>query len=163
MAYDNNIKEQLDRIEKKLGQATPHPHFFGYEYKSKMKIFGMPLVHIAQGVDPQTGKPRVAKGFIAIGNIAVGVFALGGISLGVFSFAGVGLGIVTFAGCAIGLGIAIGGLAVGTIAAGGLAVGYYALGGAAFGAHTISGSGADPQAVEFFKRFWPGIEKIYNR
>jgi len=57
----------------------------GYEYRSQASLFGLPLVHIASGVDPSTGRPRVAKGIIAIGNIAVGGLAIGGASFGVVS------------------------------------------------------------------------------
>jgi hypothetical protein len=44
----------------------------GFEYRSPLVIGGWPLLHICVGVDPQTMRPRVAKGIIAIGNIAVG-------------------------------------------------------------------------------------------
>ncbi len=51
---------------------------FTYEYRSKKELFGLPLVHIVYGlgIDPLTGKFRVAKGIIAIGNIAVGGLAI---------------------------------------------------------------------------------------
>ena len=63
--------------------ATGYGYYgWNYEYKSEAKFFGLPLIHIAQGIDPNTGAPRVAKGIIAIGNIAIGVFALGGLALG---------------------------------------------------------------------------------
>jgi hypothetical protein len=52
-----------------------------YEYKSEAELFGLPLVHIARGIDPKTGAPRVAKGIIAIGNIAVGVLPWVGLLL----------------------------------------------------------------------------------
>src|SRR5207244_5786630 len=51
---------------------------YGYEYRSKATLFGLPLVHIAYGMDPETGRRRVAKGIIAIGDLAIGVIALGG-------------------------------------------------------------------------------------
>src|SRR5512139_3330034 len=66
--------------------STPIPmgsygyYRWNYEYKSQAELFGLPLIHIAQGIDPKTGAPRVAKGIIAIGNIAVGVIALGGLA-----------------------------------------------------------------------------------
>ena len=56
---------------------------YNYEYKSETELFGLPLVHIAYGYDPETLRPRIAKGIIAIGNIAFGLlFAIGGLSLG---------------------------------------------------------------------------------
>ena len=45
---------------------------WNYEYKSESELFGWPLIHITQGINPETSAPRVAKGIIAIGNIAVG-------------------------------------------------------------------------------------------
>lgn len=134
---------------------------FGHEYKSKTTIFGLPLVHIATGIDPATGKKRVAKGIIAIGDVAVGViaiggvamggFATGGLSFGVLSLGGLSLGIVVaIGGCAVGGVLAFGGLAIGSVALGGLAIGYYAFGGGAFGMHTMSGAGIDPEAERLF-------------
>jgi hypothetical protein len=125
----------------------------GYEYISETSLFGLPLVHIAQGFDPSTGRPRVAKGIIAIGSIAVGGLAIGGLSVGVVSLGGLSLGLIALGGAAVGLLLALGGLAIGLVAIGGGAIGYYALGGGAFGVHPLGGNAQDPQAVEFFKRY----------
>jgi hypothetical protein len=125
----------------------------GYEYMSETSLFGLPLVHIVSGLDPSTGRPRIAKGIIAIGNIAVGVLAIGGLSFGVVSFGGLALGLLALGGAAVGLLLALGGMAIGLVAIGGGAIGYYALGGGAFGVHPLGGNVQDPQAVEFFKRF----------
>ena len=125
----------------------------GYEYRSEASLFGLPLVHIATGINLSTGRPRIAKGIIAIGNIAVGGLALGGLSFGVVSFGGLALGLIALGGAAVGLLLALGGLAVGLIAIGGGAIGYYALGGGAWGAHPLGGNIQDPQAVEFFKHY----------
>jgi len=65
--------------------------WFGYEYRSKTELFGLPLVHIASGFNPLTRRPRLAKGIIAIGNIAVGGLAVGGLSFGVVSLGGLAL------------------------------------------------------------------------
>lgn len=105
-----------------------------YEYKSKRTLFGLPLVHINMGIGP-----RVAKGIIAIGDIAIGVVSLGGLALGLISFGGLALGLLLcLGGIAIG-GIAFGGLVVGVLAIGGLAVGWFAWGGVAFGVYTVGG------------------------
>lgn len=123
-----------------------------WEFRSKTEYFGLPLVHIVYGLawDPTTGKPRVAKGIIAIGPIAVGVVAIGGLAFGGLCLGGLALGLVAFAGVSVGL-LAMGGLAVGAVAFGGCAIGYYALGGAALGTHPLGGNAQDPQAIEFFK------------
>ena len=136
---------------------------FGYEYRSKTEVFGLPLVHIAMGVDLRTGKKRVAKGVIAIGEMAKGIFAFGGLALGVFSFGGLSVGVISLGGFALGLAsfggfalaliFAYGGFAIAPIAIGGLVIGYYAAGGTAYGAHTWSSRGRDFAAREFFRNF----------
>lgn len=104
-----------------------------YEYKSSLTIGGWPLVHICGGVDPQTLRLRIAKGVIAIGDIAVGVVAIGGVACGLFTVGGASLGaLLAIGGAALGLGLSVGGFALGTIAIGGAAIGFgYAAGGVA--------------------------------
>ena len=51
------------------GRPRLHPAYAGYEYRSETRIAGWPLVHIAHGIDPETGRPRVARGIIASGSI----------------------------------------------------------------------------------------------
>jgi hypothetical protein len=106
--------------------------WWGFEYRSQAEILGWPLLHVASGVDPRTGLPRVAKGIIAIGNFAIGVIAFGGIAVGGITIAGIGLGIFVLAGIAFGV-FAFGGIAVGILlAVGGLALSIeYAFGGLA--------------------------------
>lgn len=107
------------------------PTMMGFEYRSAIAFGSWPLIHVCAGIDPVTMRPRVAKGVIAIGNMAIG-------------------------GVAIGLGISVGGFAAGSIAVGGLAVGLmYALGGAAFGPATIDARHCDPAALNFFRQ-WIG-------
>lgn len=60
------------------------------EFKSHAEIMGRPLVCIASGRDPITGKMAVAKGIIAIGQrasgtIAIGQFVNGTVSIGQFA------------------------------------------------------------------------------
>ncbi len=116
-------------------------HFGEYEYKSKRKLFGLPLIHIHYGYGP-----RVAKGIIAIGNIAIGGISIGGLALGGISFGGLSLGLLALAGCAIGL-LAFGGLAVGLLAIGGFAFGLYALGGMSFASQIAVGGIASGQTA----------------
>jgi hypothetical protein len=138
--------------------------FWGYEYRSKTKLMGWPLVHIAQGIDPETGRPRVARGIIAIGNIAVGLIAIGGLSLGGLSLGGLTLGAAAVGGIAVG-GVAFGGLALALyLAVGGLAISLnYALGGLALAPHAIGANQVDPAFVEKLERLWPGIRKLIPR
>ena len=109
-------------------------HLFTYEYKSKFKIGNVPLIHINLGRGF-----RIAKGIIAIGNIAVGLFSFGALALGVFSLGGLAIGLLTLAGIAIG-GIGLGGLSIGYFAVGGMAIGIYAIGGMAHGYVAIGSS-----------------------
>jgi hypothetical protein len=137
--------------------------YMGFEYKSKTEILGLPLVHIARGFDPQMGSILVAKGIIAIGNIALGVFAFGGISIGVISFGGLSLGLLALGGLAFGV-AAIGGVALGVLLAlGGLAVsGLFAAGGLAIGQYTIGSTGIDPELIPFLRRNFPAVLEYFN-
>ena len=83
-----------------------------FEYRSKEEINGLPLIHINLGTNPDTGRPRVAKGVVAIGNIAFGVVSIGAAAFGVVTLAAFGLGIVSLASVAIGI-IALGAVALG--------------------------------------------------
>lgn len=78
-----------------------------YEYKSRLTVFGIPLVHINFG----RGMYK-AKGIIAIGNFAVGLFSMGLLSAGLISIGTASLGLLAFGGLALG-GLAIGGAADG--------------------------------------------------
>lgn len=110
----------------------PYPH---YEYKSRRTLFGLPLVHVCLGYRGM----KMAKGIIAVGNVAVGVVALGGFSLGLLSIGGLSLGLLlALGGWAVGA-VSVGGLAVGLLAFGGAAVGVFAMGGGAFGVYAAGG------------------------
>ncbi|WP_395744412.1 protein kinase domain-containing protein [Prosthecobacter sp.] len=123
--------------------------FQSFEYKSKWRLFGMPLLHVAHGADPATGRKRVARGVFAFGDRAVGVVAFGGYARGVFACGGAAVGVVAVGGVAAGLvcwgGVALalllayGGLSVGYLAAGGLALGWAAVGGIAVCMHGYGG------------------------
>lgn len=118
------------------------------QHQSKIKLLGLPLVHIATGASEHGFHKRsVAKGWIAIGDIsygvilsvggiAVGGIAIGGLSVGLLSLAGLALGVLSLGGFALGL-YSLGGCAIAWEAAsGGLALaGEYALGGLALAAH----------------------------
>lgn len=136
----------------------------GTEYRSKTSIFGIPLVHVATGFDPETGRIRIAKGIIAVGNIAIGLIPIGGISIGGLCIGGMGFGVISLAGLSVGLLAALGGFAVSLfLAAGGAAVsGYIAVGGFAFGLeyafggfaiskHPYGGNYQDPEALKFLQ------------
>jgi hypothetical protein len=133
---------------------------WGYEWKSEAELFGWPLIHIAQGFDTATGRPRVAKGIIAIGDIAIGGLAIGGAAFGGVTLGGFSLGILSVGGLAIGIVAALGGGAIGGIVAfGGLAVSLgYAIGGLALAPHFIGGNGIDPEFLRLLEQWFPGFE-----
>lgn len=111
-----------------------------FEYKSARTFLGLPLVHIYAGQHGRGGPKRIAKGWLAIGDVAIGGLAFGGVAMGGLAFGGVAFGILfAFGGLAGALLLAFGGLAVGGFSFGGLAIGYIAFGGAAFGYGAIGG------------------------
>ena len=137
-------------------------------YRSRAEFLGLPLVHINGGFGAAR-KRRVAKGWIAVGDVAIGAVAVGGLSCGLVSLGGLSAGLVSFGGLALGVVLALGGCALGSFAVGGLAVGYAAVGGGAIGwyalagdafwsMHAITGRASDPQALEFFRGLAPWLE-----
>src|SRR6478752_7183363 len=84
-----------------------------FEYRSRLKVMGLPLVHIVRGIDPSSGRRPTAVGIVAIGQVAVGLVAIGQVAVG-----GISLGQAS-----IGLGWGIGQLAFGLLAAGQVAAG----------------------------------------
>jgi len=143
-------------------QGYPIP-YWGFEYRTEAEILGWPLVHVAQGINPETGLPRVARGVIAVGNIAIGGLAVGGIAFGGLAFGGLGLGLLVLGGIAAGL-ISLGGISLGLwFSAGGLAVSLqYAVGGLALAPHTLSSYGADPEMVELLRRIFPDLAEPFR-
>lgn len=144
----------------------------GRRYRSSRRIFGLPLIDIAFGPDEHS-RYGVARGFIALGDIAFGWIALGGTAIGGVAIGGASAGLFTLGGLSLGLLAGIGGLgtgamavgggavgglvtgggAVGVVASGGGAIGWVARGGGVYGTHTIDRRGtADPVAVDVFQR-----------
>jgi hypothetical protein len=72
--------------------ALAHWDGWGWEYRSRVRMLGLPLVHIAFKYRPG-GRPVVARGVVAIGQFAVGIisiaqFGIGVLSLSQFALAG---------------------------------------------------------------------------
>lgn len=145
-------------------------------YRSSIEFLGLPLIHIYGGFN-SSGKRRVAKGWIAVGDIAIGGLALGGVACGGVAVGGVSAGVLSMSGVAVGL-IATGGLAIGGFSAGGLAIGWagvggqavavYAIAGKAYALHAVTDYRRDPEAVEFFRtlepwlRWFPESERLFQ-
>ena len=72
---------------------------WGFEYKSKMELFGLPLVHVSFKYRPNR-MPVPARGVFAIGQFACGIFTLSQFGIGVVSvsqFAVAGFALAQFA------------------------------------------------------------------
>lgn len=112
-------QEFMDNISESEGSGYRGFNGYPYEYKSTKTLFGLPLVHI--NTSGRYGA-SVAKGVIAIGDIAIGGFTIGGVSFGIVSIGGISIGLCAMGGVAIGA-LALGGVAIGAIALGGVAIG----------------------------------------
>lgn len=75
---------------------------YGYEYKSKIQAFGLPLIHVSFKYSPNR-MPVVAKGVIAIGQFSIGYLSIGQFAVGIFTVAQFGIGLMTLAQFAIGV------------------------------------------------------------
>lgn len=100
--YEGCEREQ--ELEAKVDEI--HSYMKGYEFTSKTKIGGIPLVSIrfSRGI----GKTQAAKGIIAIGNIAIGFISIGLVSVGVLSFGCLALGILAMGVVVYGNQVAVG-------------------------------------------------------
>lgn len=141
VSVDHLVKDVPDHPGKAEPATVPvYPDLkslfhYHYEYKSKKTCFGIPLVHINVGRGIY-----VAKGVIAIGNIAVGAVSIGIVAIGGLCLGALALGLISLAGLALGLLLAIGGVAAGIIAVGGVAAGVVAIGGVALGMFSFGGA-----------------------
>jgi RNA polymerase sigma factor (sigma-70 family) len=101
----------------------------GWEYRSRIELFGLPLVHIRFNRSAAQRTP--VKAWIAAGDFAFGVlFAFGGLAIAPVSIGGIAIGLLTFGGATAAL-FAIGGFALGGWVFGGFALGWQAFGGCA--------------------------------
>lgn len=126
----------LDQLVNNVEYIHNDNYSRSYEYISKTKIKGLPLVHINIGLSREI---KTAKGIIAIGNIAKGIIALGGVSIGLFALGGISLGLISLGAVALGLLLSIGGISLGSITLGGIAIGLFSIGGISIGLYSIGG------------------------
>jgi hypothetical protein len=124
--------------------AAPRSASGGIDYRSRRRIFGLPLVHICFGRDPEGKRLGRASGIIAIGDIAIGAVAIGGFSFGGVSVGGMGLGLIGIGGLVPGLLAGMGGIAAGALALGGLAFGGFGI-----GVLAIAGAGVGGDSSQF--------------
>jgi serine/threonine protein kinase len=117
--------------------SSGHP----YELKSSTTFLGLPLVHIYSGRRNPGQKWRVARGWLAVGDIAFGAVCSGIFSCGLLSFGAFATGLMAWGAVGAGLLLGCGGVAFGgLIAMGGLSVAaFLAFGGMAFGYGAVGG------------------------
>lgn len=134
-AEGNGKKEEGNKATQNLGFNFSFSGGLPYfEFKSKTKLFGLPLVHVNIGLG------RVAKGVFAFGLVSVGIVSFGLISLGVLAWGMIALGLASLGAISAGVVAALGGVAISAmIAFGGLAVGCFSFGGCAVGLFTFGG------------------------
>jgi hypothetical protein len=149
---DTIYEDKSEVIEKLIEEKVKNDSLKNeyYEYKSKITILDLPLVHIKfrrRYMGMGFGRPALAKGIIAMGDMAIGVISVGGVAIGGLSFGGVCLGAVAFGGAAIG-GLAMGGFALGVLAIGGFAAGLYSIGGFALGDIAFGGFAKGNVAIQ---------------
>ncbi len=135
----NEVIDRMIQERLKLNQLFKEAFF---EYKSKIKLFGLPLIHIkfrrTRGYGTKYG---FAKGIVAIGDYAAGVIAIGSFSYGGLCIGGCSLGVIPFGGFSAGI-ISIGGVSAGLVAIGGLSAGIWSFGGFSAGIYTLGGATA---------------------
>ena len=130
--------------EQEMSSAPPGTATIGvsqrvplFEYRSKLELFGLPLVHIRLRAGIERGP---VKAWIAAGDAALGViFAFGGVAVAPISFGGLAVGVFALGGFAVGL-MPCGGFSLGPWALGGFAVGWRAFGGCAVGWSAAEGA-----------------------
>lgn len=117
--------------------------FRGCSWDSRARLFGLPLVSVRLRFYPHMMRSRdMARGIVAIGNVAVGAVAVGMFSVGAVSIGVMSVGIFAMGALAFGL-AAIGPVAIGLLAFGPVAVGlWYAGGVAALGGRIAVGVAA---------------------
>lgn len=121
-------REQSARLEAKVDTLVrDYRRSFGpvFQYTSKARLLGFPLVSVRFGHDRHPTAHNTAVGIVAVGNFSVGVISVGLISTGVLPVGMISLGLLALGLVAVG-GVAIGVSAVGVVAAGVAAMGWKA-------------------------------------
>ena len=122
----------------------------GFQWKTRIGLMGIPLVCIAYGSD-ESGRPRIAKGFIAIGRIAVGGLAIGQYALGLLAIGQVVIGAIGLGQLALSLAVGFGQCATGFFAVGQFVIGKYARCQFGWAEHLWSPGHTDMEAVAMFE------------
>lgn len=116
----------------RTARADDVPTNPAWEYRSRLELLGLPLVHIrvsrSAGSD---ARQAPVKAWFAAGDSAFGVlFAFGGLAVAPVCLGGLAIGLMPWGGISLGV-LSIGGFAFGGWAFGGFAIGWQAFGGCA--------------------------------
>ena len=171
--------EEVQNAEENDGKGVTwgvirHEGSYRFEYISKRRALGLPLVHVHFGLGVCRAHGIIAlgnfssgfisagffsAGFLSAGIFAVGLIAFGNFILGCLAFGSIAAGILAFGGITVGV-FAFGAIAVGNFAIGGLTVGRVALGDTAYGWLSVGLSSANgthafliPDALSEVKEF----------
>ncbi|GAB5516136.1 RNA polymerase sigma factor [Rhodopirellula baltica] len=132
-----------DELEPRAAAFQQSQSCCGRSWTSGRRLLGRPLLDIQFSPRDAGGialRPGVARGWIAIGDVAYGwFFAMGDKSIAAIAMGSRPIGIVSVGAMSIGV-ISMGGLSIGLISLGGLAVGWWSLGGLALGGHAVGGA-----------------------
>jgi len=129
-----------------------------------MRLLGLPLFCYASGGLDVGAEQQVARGWVAIGDMAVSpLLAIGGVAVAPVAVGGLTVGVVSLGALALGI-VAVGSLAAGWVAAGPLAVAWQAAVGGMALAHDFALGGmaraaeANSAAARawFAAQWWPG-------
>jgi len=146
-------------FEKEFVPKKKFKKYRGWEWKSKISILGLPLVHIAFGKNKWTGKLLVATGIIAIGQFAVGVISICQFGIGLlFGLGQFVAGFVSIAQFALGIYFGLGQFASGYTVIGQFAIGVYVLAQNGYGFHLWTKSIQDPLAIEHFNNLYATLQ-----
>ena len=133
--WTNRMFRQVHEEQAAMGQDRGPA--VRWEYRSKLELLGLPLVHIRFNRSAVQRTP--VKAWFAAGDFAFGVlFAFGGLALAPVSIGGVAIGLVSCGGATLGL-LTIGGFGFGGWVFGGFALGWQAFGGCALGWNAAMG------------------------
>jgi RNA polymerase sigma factor (sigma-70 family) len=118
-------------------RGAPDPAKPLCEYRSRLELLGLPLVHLRFNSSSVQRTP--VKAWIAAGDFAFGLlFAFGGLAVAPVSIGGAALGLLSCGGASLGL-FTVGGFALGGWTFGGFAIGWQAFGGCALGWNAAMG------------------------
>ena len=143
-----------DEEPESIQQTETAQSGFHCEYKSRICVRGIPLIHINYGFGDYRAKGVVAIGNISSGVLSIGIIAKGMISVGIISLGLLAIGILSLAAFAVGCVaagiISIAGIALGVMTLGGLALGIVSVGGCAVSTHvSVGGVAIAPISVGF--------------